>query len=193
MKRPVSTSSAASSVLHLFRTALVLAVCSDSCGFLVELMFVVYQGPRNRGRSWLFSFSFSYHSCYSCCTRSFAFSIRVQSCTVSFSIHRVSRHETCLRHTSTALFPLGCGSLCLVLLLCMAPGRACTTAAAVHHCLRSCHDGALFPWPPPCWPWPVFVLEVPMPLQVGPVFGLGLRWQRPGCSWLHGPRPSSLP
>ena len=131
----------------------------------------------------------------SCSTRSFAFSIRVQSCTVSFSIHRVSRHETCLRYTSTALFPLGCGSLCLVLLLCMAPGRACTTSADVRRCLRSYHDGASFPWPAPCWPWPVFGLEVPMPLQVGPVFGLGLRWQspRPGCSWLHGPRPSSLP
>ena len=72
-------------------------VCSSPLStalVLVELMFVVYQGPRNRGRSWLFSFSFSYHSCYSYCTRSFACSIRVQSCTVSFSIHRVSRHET---------------------------------------------------------------------------------------------------
>jgi hypothetical protein len=162
----------------------------------LELVFIIGQLPRSFpsmvfvGNGLLESYSSGSRSCS---TRSFAFSIRVQSCTVSLSIHRVSRHETCLRHTSTALFPLGCGSLCLVLLLCMAPGRACTTAAAVHRCLRSCHDGALFPWPSPCWPWPVFVLEVPMPLQVGPVFGLGLRWQRPGCSWLHGPRPSSLP
>jgi hypothetical protein len=114
---------------------------------------------------------------------------RVQSRS-AFTVSRDTKHVK--RHTSTALFPPGCGSFCLVLLLCMAPGCACTTAA-VHHCLRSCHDGALFPWPPPCWPWPVFVLEVPMPVQVGPVFGLGLRWQRPGCSWLHGTRPSSLP
>jgi hypothetical protein len=66
------------------------------------------------------------------------------------------------RHTSTALFPPGCGSFCLVLLLCMAHGPACTTAA-VHRHLHCFSDGALFPWPSPCWPWLVFALEVPMP------------------------------
>ena len=182
-------SSAASSVLQLSPT--------HRCprGEL-ELVFIIGQLPRSfpsmvfLGNGLLESHSSGSRSCS---TRSFAFSIRVQSCTVSLSIHRVSRHETCLRHTSTALFPLGCGSLCGALLLCMAPGRACTTTAAVRRCLRSCNDGALFPWLSPCWPWPVFVLEVPIPARVGPVFGPGLRWQRPSCSRLHGSRPSSLP
>ena len=121
----------------------------------------------------------------------------------AISIHRVSRHETFQRQTSTALFPLGCVALCLVLLLCMPPGGGMALVDMLLLVLR-CHlrswplamiDAALFPWPLPCWPWPLFVLEVPVPLQAGPVFCLGLRWQRPDCSrqvaQLHGPRPSA--
>ena len=52
----------------------------------------------------------------------------------------------------------------------------CSSSTAV--CALAMVDAALFPWLPPCWPWPVFVLVVPLP--AGPVFDLGLRWQRPG-------------
>ena len=45
---------------------------------------------------------------------------------VSFSIHRVLRHESLKRQTSAALFPLGCGCLCVVLLA--APGYLAAAA-----------------------------------------------------------------
>ena len=56
--------------------------------------------------------------------------IRLQhSRPVSFGIHRVSRHEILKRQTSTALFPLGCGSLCMPCpAAVMAPGRGCPAA-----------------------------------------------------------------
>jgi hypothetical protein len=60
-----------------------------------------------------------------------------------------------------------------------AAGCACPAAALLGRCatglrLRSCWKCRSL-----CRSWPVF--------------GPGLRWQRPSCSWLHGPRPSPLP
>jgi hypothetical protein len=87
-----------------------LAVCSDSCGFLFEFRVVVYQ---KRGRSWLFSFSF--HSHYS----------------PSALASNLAQRSPCLetrnlkRQTSAVRFPLGCGCLYHVPLLCL-PCCCCT-------------------------------------------------------------------
>ena len=87
-----------------------LAVCSDSCGFLFEFRVVVYQ---KRGRSWLFSFSF--HSHYS----------------PSALASNLAQRSPCLetrnlkRQTNAVRFPLGCGCLYHVPLLCL-PCCCCT-------------------------------------------------------------------
>ena len=124
------------------------------------------------------------------CTRSFAFSIRVQS----RSAFTVSRDTKPVRDIpvplcfllAEALFALSC--CCAWPLAVPALLLLLFTTVCALDMMGSCFPGRRR------WPWPVFVLEVSTPLQAGPAFGLGLRWQRRGrgCSWLHGPRPSSL-
>ena len=104
------------------------------------------------------------------------------------------------RSVSPWLWP-SLATLCLVMPLCMPPGRGCCCPSTAV-CSLAMINAALFPWLRPCWPWSVFVLLVPVPLQVGRTRacvqpGPALAEAGPSCSWqaaqLHGPGLSAAP
>ena len=103
--------------------------------------------------SWATYFAFIWFSFLFCCTRSFAFSIRVQ-CRSAFTVSRDTK--LCRDIPVPLCFPL---AIALFALFCCCARPLAVPALLLLLFTAVCAlavIAALFPWLPPCWPWPVF-------------------------------------